>query len=65
MGDGHMIDEKNYSPPKDTIIGVILYIYIKCSLKNKVALKITIRRVIDQIVIFKATSFFYRHLMDT
>jgi hypothetical protein len=30
-----------------------------------VAFKITIERVIDQMVILKATSFFNNHLMDT
>jgi hypothetical protein len=33
-------------------------------LKNKVAFKITIGHVIDQIVILKTISFFYEHLTD-
>jgi hypothetical protein len=36
---------------------------IKYLSKNKVAFKITIERVIDQMVILKATLFFYGHLM--
>jgi hypothetical protein len=39
--------------------------YIKCPLKNDVAFKITIRRVIDQMVVLKTTSFLDGQLMDT
>jgi hypothetical protein len=39
--------------------------FIKCQSKNEVAFKITIERVIDQMVILKPTSFFfYGHLYD-
>jgi hypothetical protein len=37
--------------------------YIKCPSIIEVTFKITIGGVIDQMVILKATSFFYGHLM--
>jgi hypothetical protein len=39
--------------------------YIKCLLKTDVAFKIIIRRVIDQIVVLKTTSFLNEQLTDT
>jgi hypothetical protein len=37
----------------------------KCPSKNEVAFKIIMERLIDQIMILKATSFFDGHLMNT
>jgi hypothetical protein len=40
-----------------------LCMYIKYSLKNEVTFKITIRRMIDQMIILRTTLFFDGHLM--